>query len=41
VKKERDFVDFENLDLAILASLGIVLKVALLDEVKEMLRLDL
>jgi len=38
--KEKDFVDFENLDLAILASLGIVLKVAMLDEVKEMLRLD-
>ena len=36
--KDEDLIDSENLDLAILASLGVVLKVSTLDEVKEMLR---
>jgi len=35
--KDEDFIGSENLDLAILASLGVVLKVSTLYEVKEML----
>jgi len=35
---DEDFVNSENLDLAILASLGVVLKVSTLDKVKEILR---
>jgi len=36
----NDFLDTENLELTVLASLGIVLKVSTLEEVKEMLKED-
>ncbi|GAA6011209.1 hypothetical protein JCM11491_006757 [Sporobolomyces phaffii] len=39
-RTEANFEDVENLELPVLASLGIVLKVSTLDEVKDMLRHD-
>ncbi|GAA5897377.1 uncharacterized protein JCM6883_006680 [Sporobolomyces salmoneus] len=39
-RREEEFVDFENLEVTVMASLGIVLKVSDLEQVKEMLRQD-
>lgn len=40
IRVEPDFENEENLELTVLASLGIVLKVSTLEEVKAMLRFD-